>query len=62
MPFVDSPEPGGLSADELLAILSPLVRNPRTIGMEMTIYDPRHDQDGRGAALLVNLLARAFEG
>jgi arginase len=60
MPFVDSPEPDGLSPDELVALLQPLVRHPRAVGMELTIYDPRHDPDGRGAALLVDLLERSF--
>ena len=59
-PFVDSPEPGGMSPDQLLTILTPLVRHPRAVGMEMTIYDPKNDHDGRGAELLVSLLERAF--
>ena len=60
MPFVDSPEPGGMSADELVSVLRPLVRSQRAIGMELAIYDPRDDRDGRGAALLVDVLERAF--
>ena len=60
MPFVDSPEPGGMTAEELVRVLRPLVRHPRAIGMEMTIYDPRDDHDGRGAALLVDILNRSF--
>lgn len=60
MPFVDSPEPHGLSAEALADILKPLVTHPRAVGMELTIYDPRHDHDGRGAELLVELLERSF--
>ena len=60
MPFVDSPEPGGLDPDTLVSILAPLVHHPRATGMELTIYDPRHDHDGRGAALLADILERAF--
>jgi arginase len=60
MPFVDSPEPGGLSPDELTSLLAPLVHHPRAVGMELTIYDPRDDHDGRGAKLLVDILANAF--
>lgn len=56
MPFVDSPEPGGLDPDTLVALLAPLLRHPRAVGMELTIYDPRHDRDRRGAALLVDIL------
>ena len=60
MPFVDTPEPGGLHPDTLTALLAPLVRHPRAVGMEMTIYDPRNDHDGRGAVLLADILERAF--
>ena len=60
MPFVDSPEPGGLDPDTLTALLAPLVRHPNAVGMEMAIYDPRDDHDGRGAALLAGILERAF--
>lgn len=60
MPFVDSPEPGGLSPEDLIALLAPLVRHPRAVGMELTIYDPRDDHDGRGAELLVHILEESF--
>ena len=60
MPFVDSPEPGGLSPEELTSLLRPLVHHPRAAGMELTIYDPRDDHDGRGAELLVDILANTF--
>ena len=60
MPFVDSPEPGGLTPDELASLLERLVAHPRAVGMELTIYDPRDDHDGRGAELLVCLLEEAF--
>jgi len=60
MPFVDSPEPHGLTPDELVEVLAPLVRHPRARGMELTIYDPREDHDGRGAELLVSILERSF--
>lgn len=62
MPYVDSPEPGGLDPDALVALLAPLVRHPRAVGMELTIYDARHDQDGRGATLLADIVERAFLG
>ena len=60
MPWVDSPEPGGLQPDELTAILSALLAKPGALGMELTIYDPRDDHDGRGAQLLTDILANAF--
>ncbi len=60
MPFVDSPEPGGLDPAALQSLVTPLVHHPRAVGMEMTIYDPRHDADGRGAALLADILERSL--
>ncbi len=60
MPFVDSPEPGGLTPAQLQALLAPVVQHPRAVGMEVTIYDPRHDHDGRGAALLADILEASF--
>lgn len=61
MPFVDSPEPGGLDPATLTSILTPLVNHPRAVGMEMTIYDPRDDHDASGAELLVGILESAFK-
>ena len=60
MPFVDSPTPGGLRPDALRSLLAPLVRHPRAVGLEVTIYDPRDDRDGRGARLLADILEQAF--
>jgi arginase len=58
VPAVDSPLPGGPSIDELVDLLSPLVRHPKALGLELTIYDPSLDPDGSSAAHLVNLLER----
>jgi arginase len=60
MPFVDSPVDGGLDPDALVSLLAPLVRHPRSVGMELTIYDPREDRDGRGARLLADILEKSF--
>jgi len=60
MPFVDEPVPNGLTPDGLAALLGGLVHHPRALGMEVTIYDPFQDREGRGASLLVDILARAF--
>ena len=60
MPFVDSPEPGGLTPDALVNLLKPLVKHPRAVGLELTIYDPRQDHDQRGAKLLADILYRSF--
>ena len=60
MPFVDSPEPGGLDPAALVTLLAPLVSHPNAVGLELTIYDPRHDHDARGAALLADVLEDTF--
>jgi arginase len=60
LPAVDSPEPGGLELDELGELLTPLVRNPKALGLELTIYDPALDPDGSSAARLADLLERVL--
>jgi len=60
MPFVDSPEPNGMTPDEVVSILKPLVNLPGIAGMGVTIYDPRDDHDGKGARQIVEILERAF--
>jgi arginase len=56
MPAVDSPEPGGPTVIEIVDLLAPLVRHPRALGMEVTIYDPALDPDRACAGRLVTLL------
>jgi arginase len=60
VPAVDSPEPGGLGFDELAELLTPLVRHPRALGLELTIYDPALDPDRTSAARLADLLERVL--
>ena len=54
MPAVDSPDPGGLNADELSGLLRELA--PRAVGVSVTVFDPDLDPDGRYARLLSELL------
>lgn len=54
MPAVDAPTPGGLRADELVALLQGLA--PRAIGASITIFDPDLDPDGRYASLLTDVV------
>jgi arginase len=61
MPAVDSPEADGLTPDELVAILQPLLSHPRVRGMDLCIYDPALDSpELPGATLLADILTRAF--
>lgn len=60
MPAVDSPGPTGLAFDTIADLLVPLVRHPRALGMELTIYDPGLDPDGSCAARLVVLLEQVL--
>jgi arginase len=55
MPAVDSPDPGGLGADELSGLLRELA--PHAIGVSLTVFDPDLDPDGRHARMLTELLA-----
>lgn len=61
LPAVDSPEPGGLGLDELCELLTPLVRHPSALGLELTIYDPALDPDRSSAATLADLLERVLD-
>jgi len=58
MSSVDSPDPDGLFAEELSALLSLLA--PRASGADVTIFDPDLDPDGTDAQLLTDLLAASF--
>jgi arginase len=61
MPAVDYRLPGGLLPDELIELLSGLLRSPRALGMSLSIFNPELDLSGAAAPLLVNVLASAFE-
>jgi arginase len=52
MPAVDAPEPGGLTHQELVALLQTLTASELAVGVELTIFDPDLDPDGRLAAEL----------
>lgn len=60
MPAVDSPEPNGMSVDELIQLVRPLVADPRAAGLELTIYDPHFDPDRECATILASLLERTL--
>jgi len=56
IPAVDSPGSPGIDPDDVVAILSPLAKDPCCIGMDMTIYDLDLDPSGELARLLVSML------
>jgi arginase len=60
MPAVDAPDPGGIAYAELELLLAGLVSTPRCLGVEVTVFDPDYDPDGRHAAELVDLLVAAL--
>ncbi|AEV88292.1 arginase [Actinoplanes sp. SE50] len=50
MPAVDAPDPGGIAFPELELLLTGLVESPHCLGVEITVFDPDYDPDGRYAA------------
>lgn len=58
MPAVDSPDPGGLDAPKLRALLAELA--PGAVGASVTVFDPDLDPDGRYARLLTDVLANGL--
>jgi arginase len=56
---VDSPAPGGMSFDELAALLARLA--PGAVGVQVTIFDPDLDPDGSIAEALTDCLVRGLQ-
>jgi arginase len=57
---VDSPDPGGLTPEELAILLKTVTRSKRCAGMQITIYDPTLDRDGVCANRIVEILVSTF--
>jgi arginase len=60
MPAVDSPQPDGLSYEELDVILRSLLSQPKAAGLELTILDPDLDPDGRYTTAFVDHFCDSF--
>ncbi|TDD75811.1 arginase family protein [Actinomadura darangshiensis] len=60
MPAVDSPNPDGLSFEELTSVLGTLATSPRALGLQIAIYDPELDPDGMAGAALTDTIVAAF--
>ncbi len=61
MPAVDYRMPGGLSWDELVAILRAAASTGHALGIDVTIFNPALDGDGSIARAVVDALARGLE-
>ncbi len=60
MPAVDFRIPGGLQPGELQTVLTMALDTGRAVGLEVTIYNPALDADGRAGKLLADLLVNAL--
>lgn len=60
MPAVDAPDDGGIAHRELELLVAGLVNDESCLGMEVTVFDPDHDPDGRYAAELTDTLVAAL--
>lgn len=61
MPAVDFRVPGGLSWSELAVALRIALESGKAVGLEVTIYNPRLDEDGSAGRGLSEVLATALE-
>jgi arginase len=55
-PATDYLAPGGMSWDDLLAVMTPLVRSARLLGVSLGCFNPEKDPDGSCGETLVDLL------
>jgi arginase len=60
MPAVDSRQPDGLSYAELIELLRQFLGSPLAAGMQVTIFDPELDKDGKIAEEFTDALVEAF--
>jgi arginase len=60
MSAVDAPAPGGIAYAELELLIKGLAASPGCVGMELTVFDPEYDPDGRYAAELVAMIVNAL--
>jgi arginase len=60
MPAVDSPEPDGLTDQELIGLLRALAASDLAVGVEVTIFDPDLDPDGHLAHQLATMVGEGF--
>jgi arginase len=56
----DLPAADGLRIDEVREALAVLAKQPRLVALEIAAYNPDRDTDGRGAKVVVELIAGVF--
>ena len=56
----DLPGSSGLRLDEIRQALEVFVKQPRLVALEVAAYNPEKDSDGRGAKIVIELLAAAL--
>lgn len=61
MPAVDTPAPGGVTFEELTLLLQLLLRTDLAIGLEVTVFDPDLDPDGKLASCLTEVIVAALK-
>lgn len=61
MPAVDYRQPGGLRWDELVTTIRLAVGSGRAVGLEVTIFNPRLDDDGSITRSLVGCIAAGLD-
>jgi arginase len=62
MPAVDTPEPDGLTFEALTRLLRVVLDSPLAVGLEITVFDPDLDPDGRLAHNLTDMIVQAIMG
>ncbi len=60
MPAVDYRLPDGLTWVEIEDVLSAALAHPRAVGMQVTIFNPRLDTDGKVLSAFLDMLTSAF--
>jgi arginase len=60
MPAVDYRLPGGLGWSDMTSLLTLALASGRVVGLEVTIYNPALDDDGRAGRELTHMLVAAL--
>ena len=61
-PATDYLMSGGLDWDQLVALVTPVARDPRLAGWSLSCYNPEKDPGGRDGRAIVAAMERIFSG